>query len=155
VRAGPDLMRTRGFTLIEVLVVVVIMALAMAIVVGAMSAGMTGQQMRGASRDLVAALRYTRGQAIVKREAQVLMLHVDDKTYKAPGRALATLPKQFDLAIETARQEQISRGEAGIRFYPDGSSTGGNIELSRGEAVWRIDINWLTGEVTLRDPGKR
>lgn len=148
-------MRPRGFTLIEMLVVVALMGVAMAVVAGAMGMGLAGQQIRGASRDLVAALRYTRGQAIVKREEQVLMLNVDDKSYRAAGRPIQTLPKQLDLAIETARQEQISRGEAGIRFFPDGSSTGGNIELVRGETVWRIDINWLTGEVTLREPGKR
>jgi general secretion pathway protein H len=148
-------MRPRGFTLIEMLVVVALMGVAMAVVAGAMGMGLAGQQIRGASRDLVAALRYTRGQAIVKREEQVLLLNVDDKSYRAAGRPTQTLPEQLNLAIETARQEQISRGEAGIRFFPDGSSTGGNIELARGDTVWRIDINWLTGEVTLREPGKR
>lgn len=147
-------MRARGFTLVEVLVVAAIIAVAVGMLAGAMGYSLTGQQMRGASRDLVAALRYTRGQAIVKREPQVLMLNVDDKRYRAANRPPVQLPPQFDLAIETARQEMLSSGEGGIRFYPDGSSTGGNIELSRGDTVWRIDINWLTGEVTLREPGK-
>lgn len=148
-------MRSRGFTLVEILVVVAIMGIAVAAIASAMGYSLTGQQMRGASRDLVAALRYTRGQAIVKREAQVLMLNVDGKSYRAANRSPVQLPPQFDLAIETARQEMISQGEGGIRFFPDGSSTGGNIELSRGDTVWRIDINWLTGEVSLREPGKR
>ena len=148
-------MRSRGFSLVEILVVVAIMGIAVAAIASAMGYSLTGQQMRGASRDLVAALRYTRGQAIVKREAQVLMLNVDAKSYRAASRASVQLPPQFDLAIETARQEMISQGEGGIRFFPDGSSTGGNIELSRGDTVWRIDINWLTGEVSLREPGTR
>jgi general secretion pathway protein H len=148
-------MRSRGFSLVEILVVVAIMGIAVAAIASAMGYSLTGQQMRGASRDLVAALRYTRGQAIVKREAQVLMLNVDQKSYRAASRASVQLPPQFDLAIETARQEMISQGEGGIRFFPDGSSTGGNIELSRGDTVWRIDINWLTGEVSLREPGQR
>ncbi len=148
-------MRARGFSLVEILVVVAIMGIAVAAIASAMGYSLTGQQMRGASRDLVAALRYTRGQAIVKREAQVLMLNVDDKSYRAANRSPVQLPPQFDLAIETARQEMISQGEGGIRFFPDGSSTGGNIELSRGDTVWRIDINWLTGEVSLREPGTR
>lgn len=145
----------RGFTLVEILVVIVIMGVIVATIASAMGYSLTGQQMRSASRDLVAALRYTRGQAIVKREPQVLLLNVDDKSYRVANRSPVQLPPQFDLAIETARQEMLSRGEGGIRFYPDGSSTGGNIELSRGDTVWRIDINWLTGEVSLREPGKR
>lgn len=148
-------MRARGFTLIELLVVAAIIAFAVAMIASAMGYSLAGQQMRSASRDLVAGLRYTRGQAIVKREPQVLMLNVDEKSYRAANRAPVQLPPQFDLAIETAQQEMVSRGEAGIRFFPDGSSTGGNIELSRGDTVWRIDINWLTGEVSLREPGKR
>jgi len=145
----------RGFTLVEILVVIMIMGVIAAMIGSAMGYSLTGQQMRSASRDLIAALRYTRGQAIVKREPQVLMLNVDEKSYRAATRASVKLPEQFDLAIETARQEMVSEGEAGIRFYPDGSSTGGNIELSRGDTVWRIDINWLTGEVSLREPGQR
>lgn len=148
-------MRARGFTLIEVLVVAAIIAFAVAMVAGAMGYSLTGQQMRGASRDLVAALRYTRGQAIVKREPQVLVLNLDDKSYRAASRPPVKLPPKFELAVETARQEMRSQSEAGIRFFPDGSSTGGNIELSRGDTVWRIDINWLTGEVNLREPGSR
>jgi general secretion pathway protein H len=148
-------MRQRGFTLVEILVVVAIIGLAMAVVAGAMGMSLAGQQVRGASRDLVASLRYTRGQAIVKRESQVLLFNLDERSYRAPGRASIELPEKFEIAVETARQEMLASGEVGIRFYPDGSSTGGNVEISRGDVVWRIDINWLTGEVNLREPGKR
>lgn len=147
-------MRNRGFTLIEVLVVVMVIGLAMAVVAGTMGTGMAGQQMRSASRDMVAALRHTRGQAIVKREAQVLSIDVEGRSYTAAGRATATLPKGLDLDVETARSEVSADGIASIRFFPDGSSTGGSIELSRGTAVWRIEVNWLTGEVVLREPGR-
>lgn len=148
-------MRQRGFTLVEILVVVAIIGLAMAVVAGAMGMSLAGQQVRGASRDLVASLRYTRGQAIVKREPQVLLFNLDKRSYRAPGRSPIELPEKFEIAVETARQEMLASGEVGIRFYPDGSSTGGNVEISRGDVVWRIDINWLTGEVNLREPGKR
>lgn len=148
-------MRQRGFTLVEILVVVAIIGLAMAVVAGAMGMSLAGQQVRGASRDLVASLRYTRGQAIVKREQQVLLFNLDERSYRAPGRSPIELPEKFEIAVETARQEMLASGEVGIRFYPDGSSTGGNVEISRGDVVWRIDINWLTGEVNLREPGKR
>jgi general secretion pathway protein H len=36
-----------------------------------------------------------------------------------------------------------------VRFFPDGAATGGRIVLKRGDAAWRVDVGWLTGEVTL------
>jgi general secretion pathway protein H len=38
---------------------------------------------------------------------------------------------------------------ASIRFFADGSSTGGRITLEREHAAWKIDINWLTGQIEL------
>ena len=45
-----------------------------------------------------------------------------------------------------------AEGIGRIRFFPDGASTGGNVELELGEAVWRIEVNWLTGEVSMLEP---
>jgi len=43
---------------------------------------------------------------------------------------------------------------AAIRFYPDGSSTGGSIDLSVNGEGYRIKVDWLTGGVSLDgDPG--
>jgi general secretion pathway protein H len=37
---------------------------------------------------------------------------------------------------------------AGIRFFADGSSTGGRVKLSSAGRDWVIGVEWLTGEVT-------
>ena len=142
-------MRQRGFTLIEIVVVVGLIALLTAVIAGTVVGGLGGAKVRAASKDLIAALRFTRSQAVVKREAQVLVLDVERRAYKVPGRGWVELPKDMQLSMLTAAQEQVGEGVAQIRFFPDGSSTGGNIELSRGEALWRIDVSWLTGEVRL------
>ncbi len=117
--------------------------------------GLEGAKVRAASRDLVAALRYTRAQAIVKREAQFLTLDVNQRSYTAAGRPTVELPKQMTMKMLTAASEQLDRGVGRIRFFPDGSSTGGHIDLERGDAVWGIDIAWLTGEITLREATER
>lgn len=142
-------MRQRGFTLIEIVVVVGLIALLTAVIAGTVVGGLGGAKVRAASKDLIAALRFTRSQAVVKREAQVLVLDVERRAYRVPGRDWVELPKDMQLSMLTAAQEQVGEGVAQIRFFPDGSSTGGNIELSRGEALWRIDVAWLTGEVRL------
>ena len=38
-----------------------------------------------------------------------------------------------------------------IRFYPDGSSTGGRITVSSGERKFLVDVDWLTGRVSIED----
>src|SRR5690606_13736602 len=83
-------------------------------------------RIQAASNDLVAGLRYTRGQAIVKGEQKVLMLDLEKNTWLAPGKAERELPKDMILRLTTAQQELTSEKTGGIRFFPDGSSTGGN-----------------------------
>ena len=97
----------------------------------------------------MAALRYTRGQAIVKGEQKVLTLDLEHNTYEAPGKSSKELPKDMKLRLTTAQQELVSDTSGGIRFFPDGSSTGGNIAVVLGEREWRINVGWLTGEITL------
>jgi general secretion pathway protein H len=48
-----------------------------------------------------------------------------------------------------ARDDAAGEGVATYRFFPDGASTGGHVRLRRGDAEWRVDVAWLTGEVAL------
>lgn len=141
----------RGFTLVEILAVVALIALALAVVSVSVGGGLKGAKVKAASRDLVAALRYTRGQAIVKREAQTLSVDVEQRRYKAPNKKWVELPKDMTMKLFTARSELEEEGVGRIRFFPDGSSTGGHIDLVRDAAVWRVEVLWLTGEVSLRE----
>lgn len=141
--------RARGFTLIEILAVVALIALCVTLVAVSIGDGLTGAKVKAASRDLAAALRYTRGQAIVKREQMTLSVDVENRRYRAANRSWVELPKDMDIKLFTARQELEEEGVGRIRFFPDGASTGGHIDIIRGERVWRVDVNWLTGEIRI------
>lgn len=143
----------RGFTLIEIIAVVVLIALATGLVAITVGTGLEGARIRAASKELVAALRYTRTQAIVKRESQALIIDTEKRTYEAPGKKPVELPRQLELKLLTASAELVDDHIGRIRFFPDGASTGGHIELILEEARWRIDVGWLTGEVLLQPPG--
>lgn len=138
-----------GFTLIEILVVVVLIGALGAIVLSVTQGGLEAARARSAAKDLVAALRATRAQAVVEREAKVLVLDLERRAWQMPGRDWVELPGGFELSMLTAAEEQVGEQQGGIRFFPDGASTGGSIELRRGEALWRIEIAWLTGEVRM------
>ncbi|PKM12098.1 MAG: type II secretion system protein GspH [Gammaproteobacteria bacterium HGW-Gammaproteobacteria-5] len=139
---------SRGVSLIEVLLVVGLLALALGLFSGMLGSGLDGLRLRNASKELAAQLRYTRAAAIHTGEPQVLALDVDAAHWRT-GRRQGDLSGKPTLDVLTAAQEQVQEGEARIRFFPDGSSTGGSITLSKGKASWRIDVLWLTGAIRL------
>jgi general secretion pathway protein H len=147
--------RSAGFTLIEMMAVIVLLAIAMTAVTFSFSKSLQSARVRGASRDLVAALRYTRGQAIVKGEQEVLNLDLDSNAYTAPGKGSVKLPKDMTLRLTTAETEQTSANAGGIRFFADGSSTGGHISVFQGQREWRINVAWLTGDISLDESPER
>jgi len=138
--------RTQGFTLVEIMVVMVIIALVMGLVATSMTRSISGAEARAASRKLVASLRYTRARAIIDKKEQVFQVDTENRSYQAPGRKKITLPKGVDVTITTARSEFTSENVGGIRFFPDGGSTGGHIELLVNEREYRVNVAWLTGE---------
>jgi general secretion pathway protein H len=142
----------RGFTLVEILVVMVIMALVLGLVAGSLSRSVSGAEMRTAARKVAASLRYTRTQAILQKSEQVFLVDTENKTYQAPGREEVVLPEGMDVLLTTARSELMSEKAGGIRFFPDGGSTGGHVDLIFKGREYRVNVAWLTGDATLAPP---
>jgi len=146
--------RQRGFTLLELVVVMAISALVMGAVTLSLSASVSKAEVRASGRRMAAALRYTRSQAIVTRREQVFEVMIDDdgSSYRVPGKdRIYELPEDVGVSLTTARMELTGDDAGGIRFYPDGSSTGGSITLGNDEFTQTLDIVWLTGEVVFRE----
>lgn len=144
----------RGFTLLELIVALSIGALLMALVATSLSSSASKVEMRSAARRMATALRYTRSQAIVLREEQVFEITVDPEgsSYRVPGKERDyELPKAIGVTLTTAEMELTGDQSGGIRFYPDGSSTGGSITLTTEDFEQTLDVVWLTGEVTLNE----
>ncbi len=141
--------RTGGFTLVELLVVMVIAALVLGLVATSISRNISGAEMRSAARKMTASIRYTRTRAILDKQEQVFMIDTENRSYLAPKREAVTLPEGMNVAVTTARSELTAENVGGIRFYPDGGSTGGFIELEANERIYRIDVAWLTGEASI------
>ena len=140
----------RGFSLVEMLVVVTLVALLATLVGGSIFRNLDGVKTRQAGKDLVTALRYTRGQAIVRREEQTLEVNVEQRSFKAPDRKAVNLPDGVEVSLKTAAfdlEDDIGR----VRFFADGSSTGAQIRLTAGSRQWLISVGWLTGEIDISE----
>jgi len=139
-----------GFTLVELIVVMVIIALMMGLVGTSLSRSVSSAESRAATRKLVANLRYTRTKAIVDKQEKTFTVDIENRSYRAPGRKQITLPDGVELTLTTARSEMTAENVGGIRFFPDGGSTGGHIEMYVNGREYRVDVAWLTGEATLQ-----
>jgi len=142
--------REGGFSLIELMVVMLIVSMLFALVGVSISRSIQGAEIRNASREIVAGIRHTRGQAIIQREQQTFQVDADSKTWTAAEREPVEIPEGLDITINTARSEMTGENAGGIRFYPDGASTGGSVELLAGERTWTVEVSWLTGEVSIK-----
>ncbi len=141
-----------GFTLLELLLVLFLVVLGFSVIGLNINSGNDATGHQSAARDLVSALRFAKGQALIGHEETTVLLNLNDNTYTVSGRdKVFTLPENIELTVVTAQEELNGDGEAGIRFFPDGSSTGGRIKLERNGVLWQIDINWLTGQIELEN----
>ena len=140
-----------GFTLLELLIALVIAALLFAFVLPAGSRQRDHAELANAARAVAAALRTTRIQAINAGASAVFAVDVLHARYHPAGAAVQSLPRGVQVALFTARTETRGAAVGDIRFFADGSSTGGGVTLSRGRDRVQVLVNWLTGGVTIHE----
>lgn len=140
-----------GFTLLELIVVLGIVALGYAAVAVNFSSGNDAMALKAAARDLTSGLRYVRSQAMLLHEQTTLDFNLSNNSYLLTGQdKIYTIPENIDVTVNTAKDE-LHDGVAQLRFFPDGSSIGGRITLEKNAHSQEININWLTGHVTLAE----
>jgi general secretion pathway protein H len=49
------------------------------------------------------------------------------------------------LSLVAGRSELIGRSAGQIRFFPDGTSTGGRVTLTGSGSRYNVVVDWLTG----------
>jgi general secretion pathway protein H len=143
----------KGFTLVELLIVLVIMVLGVSLIGPNISSGSDRANLKAASRDLKSALRYARGQALITQTEITVTLDLATNHYKinSPYQKSYQLAQSIEITLRTAQTDIENDQQGRIRFFPDGSSTGGNIRLSQGEMKIEVTINWLTGHVEIKE----
>jgi general secretion pathway protein H len=135
----------RGFTLLELLVVLAILGVLLATVPAGLGAALPGMRLHAAAEMLVTDLQAARLQAIRGRHETAIELEPD-----RPGYRIAASKRELPSG-SAIRLQAPDRRQSALRFLPDGSSNGGVLILSRDERAYRISVDWLTGRAVLDD----
>lgn len=145
-------MRSRGFSLLEVIVVITIIALSYTLLPKMIFGGVTGAELRSNARAVATGLRLARDAAINTKREAVLSINMENREFTLPNDTkLHKLNDKLDVKLYTAEADLISDKVGMIRFFPDGSSNGGRVTVAAGERGFEIDVDWLTGHVTIKD----
>lgn len=162
-----------GFTLLEVLVALAIVATAWTGVAVALPRLLAPPPTERAAADVEALLRRTGTVAAAGRVPLAVRLSPDGRAVIAPAMGLRVeLPASVSVRLEgvaglragTGRASAEAAGTAAIVFLPDGSSSGGRVILAETEdgghaspsdgvappAAVLVHISWLTGRVERR-----
>jgi general secretion pathway protein H len=138
-----------GFTLIEILVVIVILGLTVALVAARGPARNAGLEARAAASDVVQTLRLGRSRAIAEDRPVAVMLDLPSHQLAMDGVLRAALPAWVPLGARMADGSEPRR--AIFDFAPDGSATGGSVVLGKPGRRFLVSVDWLTGRVDIAD----
>ena len=133
------------------LAVILLIGIAAAAVSISVTQGLASARIRAASSELAGAMRATRAQAIVRGQEQNFDVDTRANSYRNVKQQDVRLPKGLKVSITSAKEDQPNDHTGRIRFFPDGSSTGGRITLQSGKRQWHVNVSWLTGEVRVVD----
>lgn len=154
----------RGFTLLELMIVLSIIIIASAVVIPNITK--TDSNLLAAQvRQTAAAFNYARRIAIVEGTPQVatlIQVDPDDPAYadiKGEAMERASIPplEQFDarISFQTDINEVPEVMDViEVQFFPQGGSTGGILNFTMDDLVASIRINPLTGRIAVRYPGE-
>ena len=142
-------MAAGGFTLMELLVVLTILGMALLLATPALERTLPGLELRTGTRDVASALREARARAIGRNEEVTMVIDRRSGILQADGKQIIQLNRK--IVILTGASPSSGLGDDEIHFFPDGTSTGGQLTLVLGERQKHVLVDWLTGAVSIAE----
>lgn len=140
--AGLESRTARGFSLLELLVVMLIVGLSVAAIAAALPGMNSGPAIELATSRLATGLKKARMRAISQQVVETV--RIDPGThYYSIGRGGNGVRLPDTVVVVPPRS-------GAIRFYPDGGADSATIRLTEGRRTARVDVSPMTGRVTVQ-----
>jgi prepilin-type N-terminal cleavage/methylation domain-containing protein len=138
----------RGFTLLEMIVVIFLITLMVGISAVVFTRVLPSQKVDAAARELIAAFRLARSTAIMSGKWQVLTIEIEGKSYGIEGtEVMRKIPESVSIKVIDPLSGEITEGGYQFVFAPSGVTEGGTIILSAGKKVIALEIDPIVGAV--------
>ena len=140
-----------GFTLIEMVVVLVLLSVAVSLVAGVNFRQRDSVTLRDFGTSLTAFLQLARSAALADGRKSVCLLDVEERRVWSPGLT-RSVPVPDGVTVER-RPAFPETGNGSVRlmeFAMDGSSSGGGIAIAFGEHAGLIEVDPLLGGARAR-----
>jgi prepilin-type N-terminal cleavage/methylation domain-containing protein len=131
---------SRGFTFIEVMIVVFLVSLIVGISTIFFANTLPSASHRAAARELAATIKYARHLAFVKNEKQIINIDLDAKNYSIKGREIRSIPSEISITVyeNNVNANPVRQGKYIISYDTTAGSDWGSIELTMGKKVITI-----------------
>ncbi len=144
-------MRNRGFSLLELIMVVALIALVVSVTYPSLTKGLVSVHLRTTGRQVLNTLRYAREKAIT--EQKVMKVWADRSTQKilltdefGDGAKTISMPKDVKIVGLALSGEEIVEGPLVVRFLSNGSAENAEIILkSDTGGMLRVVTDPITG----------
>lgn len=152
---NPVCRRSSGFSLLEMILVMALIAAASLLAVAAFGGGMQGMKLRAGAKDVAAQMRFARAVAISSGQPQDVIIDPAAREWQGASGRSGSLPKVGEVEFTGARASQFLPGQqdgnrGAVRFFPDGAASGGRVRLIANGGGWDVDVGWLIGDVRVR-----
>jgi type II secretion system protein H len=150
--------RSRGFSLLELIVVLVIISLLTLLVTPRLTRTMSHMEVRSVAKKISAILRYCRSSAVNKNKIYqvnfdsesnlVSVQSAEEGDDKLIVQNSYPLPKDIRMEKVETGKTQFENSSPAFEFYPNGGANGGTAVV-RGDAgpAYAIQVDFLTGLV--------
>jgi general secretion pathway protein H len=138
-----------GFTLLELLVVLVLISCAVGLVSVNFAGRLSSSKIKSTARHLSATIKYAKSYAQLKDKEQMIVLDLDERKYwlKGDKKKSATMPQDVQMIVALPGGAFYDEGKWEIHFFAEGgiSSDIEAIMLSNETMSFRIEIDPIIG----------
>jgi general secretion pathway protein H len=146
--------RDAGFALYELILALAILGLVASVVFPRVVRGVGPAELRAKSLEIAALFRSDRNAALRQNREVVSRIDLSrGAVVSGAGGYSVAVPGGVRMELVQSDREASAEG-GGIRFRPDGRSSGGVLSLRRADVGYQVSVNWLTSGVSVSAAGE-